>query len=120
MPDEEIGRILVSAHHAAVAILHEHTDAKVGWTVAQQALVAEAGSECMHQRMQYLWEDLYLEAARADDFLDVQAYTSQSVNESGVVPHPEHPDNTLAGWAYRPTRSGLRSGTHGRSPTARH
>lgn len=25
----------------------------------------------------------------------------------GVIPHPDHPDNTLAGWAYRPDALGI-------------
>src|SRR5438067_7862637 len=50
---------------------------------------------------------MYLEAARDDDFVGVQSYTSQLVDEHGIVPHPEHPDNTLMGWAYRPDAIGI-------------
>lgn len=45
---------------------------------------------------------MYIEAARDDDFVGVQSYTSQPIDENGVVPHPEDPNNTLMGWAYRP------------------
>src|SRR5699024_1278707 len=45
---------------------------------------------------------LYLEAASGDDFIGVQSYSSQWVNEEGIEPHPDSPDNTLAGAAYRP------------------
>lgn len=107
VPDEEIGRILIAAHHAAVAVLRSRTTGKIGWTVAQQALVSTPGNEAKLIELQHLWEDLYLEAARDDDFLGVQAYTSQNVDANGVVPHPEHPDNTLTGWAYRPDALGI-------------
>src|SRR4030095_10445353 len=48
----------------------------------------------------------YLEAARGDDFIGVQAYSSQLVDENGLVPHAPHPDNTLVGTAYRPDALG--------------
>ncbi|KND39657.1 glycoside hydrolase family 1 protein [Streptomyces acidiscabies] len=106
-PDEKIGHALVVAHRAAVEVVREHTSAKVGWTVAQQALVPAPGCEEPLTRLQWQWEDLYLEGARGDDFVGVQSYTSQTVDESGIVPHPDHPDNTLTGWAYRPDALGL-------------
>src|SRR6185369_2382443 len=40
-------------------------------------------------------------------FVGVQSYTSQLVDENGVVAHPPHPDNTLVGWAYRPDALGI-------------
>lgn len=107
LPDTELGAILVDAHHAARVVLKQRTSAKVGWTVASQALVATPGNERKYEEAVYAWEDLYLEGARGDDFVGVQAYTSQIVNENGVVPHPPHPDNTLNGWAYRPDALGI-------------
>lgn len=107
LPDEDFGAILVGAHRAAVSVLRETTSAKVGWTVANQAYVAEPGAEERHAEVQRVWEDVYLEGARGDDFIGVQSYTSQTVNADGPVPHPEHPDNTLMGWAYRPDALGL-------------
>jgi beta-glucosidase len=50
---------------------------------------------------------MYLEAARGDDFVGVQSYTSQTVDEHGIVAHPDHPDNTIMGWAYRPDALGI-------------
>ncbi|MET8978048.1 family 1 glycosylhydrolase [Streptomyces sp. NPDC004539] len=122
-PDTGIGERLVEAHRAAVAVVRARTSAKVGWSVAQQSLVpapgAEAAARCTELR--YAWEDLYHHAARDDDFLGVQSYTSQTVDEHGVVPHPEHPDNTLTGWAYRPDALGIAlrdawAATEGRVP----
>ncbi|MEU6917367.1 glycoside hydrolase family 1 protein [Streptomyces olindensis] len=107
LPDAEIGEALIAAHRAAAPLVRAATGAKVGWTVANQALVPAPGAEAEHAAMQRLWEDMYLEPARDDDFVGVQSYTSQMVDKNGIVPHPEHPDNTLMGWAYRPDALGM-------------
>ncbi|MGW0576998.1 family 1 glycosylhydrolase, partial [Streptomyces sp. NPDC002920] len=106
-PSAEIGEALVRAHRAAVAVVREHTAAKVGWTVAQQALVPAPGSEKLHAKLRWAWEDLYHHGSRGDDFLGVQSYTSQSVDDRGIVAAPDSPDNTLTGWAYRPDALGI-------------
>ncbi|WP_105567827.1 glycoside hydrolase family 1 protein [Microbacterium halophytorum] len=100
--DPEIGRMFVRIHHAARAVLREKTDAKVGWTVAAGALTALPGGEEKLREIRYGKEDVYWEGARGDDFVGVQAYSSQQVDADGLVPHPPHPDNTLVGTAYRP------------------
>lgn len=110
LPDLEIAETLIAAHRAAVPILRELTDAKVGWSVANQALVAGPGAEAKHAAIQQHFEDMFLESARGDDFVGVQSYTSQLVNEEGIVPHPDHPDNTIMGWAYRPDALGIAVG----------
>ena len=101
-PDPAIGRRLIESHHAAREVVRERSGAKVGWTVANRALVARPGAEARLQELRHIWEDLYLEAASGDDFIGVQSYSSQWVNEEGIEPHPDSPDNTLAGAAYRP------------------
>lgn len=106
-PAPEIGKLFVDAHHAVRDIVRQRTGAKVGWTVASQALTATPGNEKKLEEVRYVWEDLYLQASRGDDFVGVQAYSSQPVDENGVVPHPEHPDNTLVGTAYRPDALGI-------------
>ncbi|MFC4504947.1 MULTISPECIES: family 1 glycosylhydrolase [Streptomyces] len=106
-PDPEVGRRLARAHDAAREILKERTDAKVGWTVANQALTAKPEHEARLIEERYVREDLYLEAARQDDFIGVQAYSTQEVDENGPVPHAPHPDNTLVGTAYRPDSLGM-------------
>ncbi|MFJ8021475.1 glycoside hydrolase family 1 protein [Streptomyces sp. NPDC096311] len=106
-PDQGIGETLVRAHRAAVGVVRDHTSAKVGWTVAQQSLVPAPGSEKIYDDLRWAWEDLYHHGARGDDFLGVQSYTSQTVNENGIIPVPESPDNTQTGWAYRPDALGI-------------
>ena len=118
IPDPEVGRRFVEAHHAVRDLIREVTGAKVGWTVANQALTATPGNEAKLREIRYALEDLYLEAANGDDFIGVQAYSSQEVDENGLVPHAPHADNTLVGTAYRPTRSAWRFDTPGKSPAA--
>jgi beta-glucosidase len=101
-PDVKIGERLVEAHHAVRDLLRERTGAKVGWTVANRAFVARPGAEEKKRELEYVWEDLYLEGSRGDDFVGVQSYSSQWVGPDGIEPHPQHPDNTLVGTAYRP------------------
>jgi beta-glucosidase len=102
IPDGDVAEILAEAHRRAVGIVHERTSAKAGWTVAGQQLVPTPGNEELFESIRWQWEDRFLETSRGDDFVGIQAYTSQLVDENGVVPHPPHPDNTLSGWAYRP------------------
>ncbi|KQW05579.1 beta-glucosidase [Leifsonia sp. Root4] len=106
-PDPEATRNLIAAHHAARAILRERTSAKVGWTVANEALVPTAGNESVWQEIVDARENPFLIGARGDDFIGVQSYTSQTVDANGIVPHPELPDNTLVGTAYRPDALGI-------------
>ncbi|MEU5755058.1 family 1 glycosylhydrolase [Streptomyces sp. NPDC047829] len=106
-PDPAIGRRLAEAHHVARNVLRQHTEASIGWTVACQALTATPGAEARLEELRYVREDLYLEAAREDDFIGVQSYSSQEVDHDGVIPHPHHPDNTLTGNAYRPDALGI-------------
>ncbi|MFI9786303.1 glycoside hydrolase family 1 protein [Kitasatospora sp. NPDC051984] len=106
-PDQELGEILAQVHRRAVDTVRRTTNAKVGWTVAQQAFTPTPGNEDVFERVHRTWEGFYLEAARGDDFVGVQAYTSQPVEADGPVPHPAHPDNTLTGWAYRPDALGI-------------
>jgi beta-glucosidase len=107
LPDPEFGEALVAAHRAVAPMVRSATGAKVGWTIANQALVATPGAEAKHAEVQRQWEDDYLEPSREDDFVGVQSYTSQLVTEDGIVPHPDDPMNTLMGWAYRPDALGI-------------
>ncbi|WP_223694876.1 glycoside hydrolase family 1 protein [Leifsonia poae] len=107
LPDQEIGDRFIEAHRSVAPMIRKLTGAKVGWTVANQALTPTPGNEEKFAEVRYLIEDKYLDVSRDDDFLGVQSYTSQPVDANGIVPHPEHPDNTIMGWAYRPDALGI-------------
>lgn len=102
LPDLDLGARLIAAHHAAREVVRRRTNANVGWTIAGQALTPTPGNEAVFREVKHVWEDAYYIAARDDDFVGVQSYTSQPVDDVGPVPHPTAPDNTLTGWAYRP------------------
>ncbi|WP_345763483.1 glycoside hydrolase family 1 protein [Diaminobutyricibacter sp. McL0608] len=106
-PKPEIGRIFVEAHHAVRDIVRDRTGARVGWTVANRAFETRPGGEEKRRELEYIWEDLYLEGSRGDDFVGVQSYSAQWVNGEGIEPYPPHPDNTLVGSAYRPDALGI-------------
>jgi beta-glucosidase len=100
--DPAIGRKFVEIHHAAREILRARTDAKVGWTIAAGALTAAPGGEEKLAEIRHGKEDVFWEGSRGDDWAGVQAYSSQEVDATGLVPHPKLPDNTLVGTTYRP------------------
>ena len=107
-PKAEHGQVFIRAHHAARTVLRERIpQAKIGWTIANPALTAAPEHEAKLREVRYGMEDVYLEAAAGDDFIGVQAYSSQAVDADGLVPHPPHPDNTLTGAAYRPDALGI-------------
>ncbi|WP_217231467.1 glycoside hydrolase family 1 protein [Streptomyces anulatus] len=106
-PDESIGRVLIAAHRAAVPILRNATGAKVGMTISSQAQEAAPGAEQKLAEVRYLWEDMYLEGCRGDDFVGIQAYSTQTVDQDGLVPHTPSPDNTQVGLPYRPDALGI-------------
>ncbi|MCK9873491.1 family 1 glycosylhydrolase [Nocardiopsis dassonvillei] len=105
--DESTGNILVEAHHTARDVVRAETDAAVGWTVAGAALEALPGAEHRLESERWIREDLYLTAARDDDFIGVQSYSTMTLGPDGVVPTPDSPDNTLTGAAYRPDALGI-------------
>ena len=106
-PSPAATRRLIDAHRAAREIIHELTDAKAGWTVANLALFPLPGGEERHAEEQRIREDVFIEAARGDDFLGVQAYSTQAVDKDGLVPNPTSPDNTMVGTPYRPDALGI-------------
>lgn len=104
--DPSRGDRLADAHRRAREILKSTTDSSVGWSIANLALECVPGAEETFREVKHRLEDRFLEVSIDDDFVGVQAYTSQLVDRNGVVPHPESPDNTLTGFAYRPDAIG--------------
>lgn len=101
-PNMDTGKALIAAHHAVRDIVRGVSGAKVGWSVANQAFTATEGNHAKLEEVRYSWEDIYLDAAAGDDFIGVQAYSSQPIDENGPVPHPPGADNTQVGTAFRP------------------
>lgn len=102
-PPLEMSGPIIAMHEAAKKVLREKVPgAMLGWSPAGQAFMPTPGNEEVWERVFHQWEGVYLDATADDDFIGVQSYTSQPVDANGPVPHPDSPDNTLTGWAYRP------------------
>jgi beta-glucosidase len=85
--------VLVDAHRRAVEALKACPgDFPVGMTLSMSDWAAEPGHEDKIDEYRSHHEDVYLEAARGDDFFGVQAYSRTRVGERGVLgPEPGVP-----------------------------
>ena len=114
LPDAATTDALVRAHRRAfdtVKSLAPHVS--TGWSVAnqvaqpvpgpertaaEQAAAESAAAEYRHPR-----SDVFLEAARGDDWLGVQSYTRTLVGPDGcALPVPADAEHTLTGWEFYP------------------
>lgn len=110
LPTEDFAARIGAAHRAAVAVLRERTDAKVGWAIAVQSFVADDDSPETAAHVALLnhhWENVYFASCGGDDFVGVQSYGVKEVGPNGPLPTPEHPDNTITGMAFRPDALGV-------------
>ena len=98
-PHPAVSAELVRAHRMAREVL---TGVRSGWTVATQAIHAAPGCEEQAAEYSHPLEEYFLEAARGDDFVGVQAYTRTFVGRAGALPPPDGAETTLTGWEYFP------------------
>ncbi|MFI6560736.1 glycoside hydrolase family 1 protein [Streptomyces sp. NPDC050534] len=106
-PDEETTHAVIAAHHAAVkAVRAVGAGIQVGWTVANQVYQALPGAEEVTAAYRHPREDVFIEAARGDDFIGVQSYTRTRIGPDGPVPAPEDAERTLTQWEYYPAAVG--------------
>lgn len=102
-PDEPTTHALIAAHHAAVkAVRAINPDIQVGWTIANQVYQALLGAEEVTAAYRHPREDVFIEAARGDDFMGVQSYTRTKIGPDGPIPAPDDAERTLTGWEYYP------------------
>jgi beta-glucosidase len=77
---------LIAAHKKAVDVLRGGPgDFPVGLTLAMGDWAAEPGYEARIDEYRRVHEDQYLETARGDDFVGVQAYSRTRVGADGVI-----------------------------------
>lgn len=100
----EQGRdVILAAHKQAVsAIKAERSDPPVGLTIAMADLQAVEGGEARCDHLRHEIQDVFLEAARQDDFLGVQTYTRQRVGPDGPLPPEEGIELTQMGYEFWP------------------
>ncbi|CAL9554698.1 Beta-glucosidase A [Nocardiopsis dassonvillei] len=101
-PDVGVSRALVAAHRAAREELSALPGLRSGWTVANQNFQAVDGAEDLAREWAYSREDLFLDAAREDDFVGVQAYTRVVIGPEGPVEPAPDVRRTLTGWEFHP------------------
>ncbi len=98
-----VNDILIDAHHKAVgAIKAGPGDFPVGLTLAMSDWQAVDGGEERRDHIRRNYEDVYLEAARSDDFIGVQTYSRTRVGKDGVLAPEEGVETTLMGYEFWP------------------
>jgi beta-glucosidase len=101
-PNPAVSDGLTAAHEAAKSVLKAAGVRDVGWAVATLVFQAETGAEGVREEHAYERETRFLEAARNDDWLGVQAYTRQRIGADGPIDPPASAERTLTGWEYYP------------------
>lgn len=100
----EQGRdVILEAHkQAASAIKAERSDLPVGLTIAMSDMQAVEGGGARRDHLRREVQDVFLEAARQDDFLGVQCYTRRRVGPDGPLPPEEGVELTQMGYEFWP------------------
>jgi beta-glucosidase len=107
LPDKAITNAVIEAHHRATAAVKAISpDIQVGWSVANQVYQALPGAEELTAAYRYPREDVFLEAARNDDWIGVQSYTRTQIGPDGPIPAPGAAERTLTNWEYYPAAVG--------------
>ncbi|MBO1332607.1 family 1 glycosylhydrolase [Streptomyces sp. VRA16 Mangrove soil] len=102
-PDEETMHALIAAHHTTNrAVRAINPDIHVGWTISNQVYQALPGAEEVTAAYRAPREDVFIKAARGDDWIGVQSYTRTKIGADGPVPVPADAERTLTGWEYYP------------------
>jgi beta-glucosidase len=78
--------VLLEAHRRAARVLRSVGNCAVGMTLAMLDLQAEPGAEVARDLAAAESQDIFLQAANADDFIGVQCYTRQRIGVAGQLP----------------------------------
>ena len=98
-----VNDILIDAHHKAVdAIKAGPGEFPVGLTLAMSDYQAVDGGEAYRDHLRLHMEDLYLHAARDDDYIGVQTYSRTRVGPKGVLEPEAGNETTLMGYEFWP------------------
>ena len=106
-PDARATDALVEAHHKASAVLHGMSAGlQVGWSIACMNIYADPGAEDVAADYARNRETVYVEAARDDDYVGVQAYTRTKVGlvdgKPTVIKPERGVERTMNDWEYYP------------------
>lgn len=98
-----VNDVFIGAHAKAVeAVKSVRADVPVGMTLSMTDYQPVDGGEEKVDRIRRNMEDVFLEAARDDDFLGVQVYTRSLVGPDGARPVPDGVETTLMGYEFYP------------------
>ncbi|NRQ32840.1 family 1 glycosylhydrolase [Nonomuraea sp. NN258] len=102
-PDQAVADGLAAAHRAA---REELAGLRSGWTIANQNFEAADGATAERDAWAWPREDRFIEVAKDDDFIGVQAYTRVRVGADGALPVPGDVRRTITGWEFYPAALG--------------
>lgn len=104
----EQGRDVILAAHrqAREAIKAERPLLPVGLTIAMQDMQAVAGGEAKRDELRREMQDVFLEAAREDDFVGVQSYSRSRIGPDGLLGPEEGVAVTQMGYEFWPEAIG--------------
>jgi beta-glucosidase len=95
--------VLIEAHRrAAEALKSGRNRFPVGMTIALIDMQAAAGGEAVRDRARRESEDIFLEAARGDDFVGVQTYSRVRFGPTGVIGPEDGVELTQMGYEFMP------------------
>jgi beta-glucosidase len=94
--------VLLEAHRRAARVLRSTGNCTVGMTLAMFDLQAEPGAETIRDQAAAESQDIFLQAASADDFVGVQCYTRQRIGAVGPLPPEPGAEFTQMGYEMWP------------------
>jgi beta-glucosidase len=98
-----VNDVLIDAHRRAVDAVHAGPgDAAVGLTLAMSDYQAVDGGEGARDRYRRDMEDVFLEAARGDDFIGVQCYSRTRFGPDGMLGPEDGVRLTQMGYEFWP------------------
>ncbi|MAT97007.1 MAG: beta-glucosidase [Anaerolineaceae bacterium] len=99
--------VILAAHHQArAAIKAERPSLPVGLTIAMSDMQAMPGGEAVRDQMRHELQDVFLEAARQDDFVGVQTYTRERYGPDGALEPEEGVELTQMQYEFWPQAIG--------------
>jgi beta-glucosidase len=101
-PDPRTVDALVTAHRHAVEVLRSVSGLRAGWTVCATDYQPVEGAEEVAAAWAWPRQDAFLEAAKGDDFIGIQAYTRELIGPDGPLPVPPGAETTQIGMEYYP------------------
>jgi beta-glucosidase len=95
--------VLLAAHkEGAEAIRAERNNLPIGVSIAMQDMQAVEGGKAVRDKFRHEIQDIWLEAARKDDFVGVQTYSRDRFGPSGPVGPEEGIELTQMGYEFWP------------------